>query len=124
MAEAKLFVFRHKTIRRFSTAGFEFKNFELHIRGEEERDRFIKIVNDLPARDANQIVEVNLEARAASERSVLSPVVRGPLAASDILTQKDGQRITSGDPSASGNALGGTPAKPTGFIMPKLGSTT
>lgn len=120
--EQKHYVFRHKTIRRFSSAGFEFKNFELHLYSDEDRERFVEVYNELPPRDKNQIVEVDLEAKAASEREVsAAPIVRGAMTAGDIITQKDGQRIVSGDAQAAANALAANPGKPAGFTLPNLG---
>lgn len=112
--EIKKYLFRHKQIRRFTVAGFEFNDFELTIEGDEERERFIQIVGELPAREQVQIFEINKEAAAAAEVAVIQQVgstaVRGPMTAADILTAKDRQRIAE---QQAGQ--GGEPAKPVGI---------
>lgn len=82
-------LYRHKTIRRWRSGEFEFKNHELRLTKKEENDRFIELLNDLPQAETIDIVRVNEQAVAASESSV----VRGAHGADDILTAKDAQRI-------------------------------
>jgi hypothetical protein len=106
--EAKTFLFRHKTIRRFCIEQFEFKNFELRLQSEKERDEFVAMVQDLPNRDAIQIVEVNEAAAAVAETSIAkkdSSVVRGFLNADDILTAKDRQRLQDTQGSGPQNLI-------------------
>lgn len=123
------FVFRHKAVRHYMisredyTQGyFEFKDFQLELRTQEERDEFIRVMSKQPAREYTQIVEINTAAAAAAERS-LAPkpnpsVVRGAQSASDILTSKDRERIQqarlaqAAAAAKAGNPLAGG-AKPT-----------
>lgn len=108
-AEAKSYKFRHKTIRRFSVAGFEFENFHLIVVGDEERQRFLDIAKTLPKREALQIVEVNDTAAAAAEVSVVAEsdggVVRGAATAAELMTAADRERLkqfgTGGAPGAT-----------------------
>lgn len=123
------FVFRHKAVRHYMisredyTRGyFEFKDFQLELRTQEERDEFVRVMAKQPAREYTQIVEINTAAAAAAERS-LAPapnqsVVRGAQSASDILTSKDRERIQqarlaqAAAAAKAGNPLGGsTPSK-------------
>ena len=109
--QQKEYVYRHKTIRRFRVENFEFKNHELRITSERDRDRFEDILSKLPISETNDIVEINEAAAAAAERPVgQQRVIRGAGNASDLLTPEDKARIaaaadqtTSGMP-ASGQA--------------------
>jgi len=129
MADERTSVFFHKKYRRYRIGRFEFKKNYLRLTTNADREEFLKLVNDpkFPKREAIQIVEVNEEARAQSERSVLesqtpSPsvdgsdtsVVRGAMNASDILTAKDVQRINdlSSKPGQSAGGLNPTPSAP------------
>lgn len=115
------YLFKHRTIRRFCVSGFEFKNFELRLQTEEEREQFISIVEGLPKIESIHIVEVNEEARAAMETPITakeSTVVRGAMGADDILTAKDRERIAQSN--LNGNTLAPNPSKPTGFNMASL----
>lgn len=69
--------FQHKTIRRFRIANFEFKNFLLVIKDEDEANRFRDLVSTLPRRDAIGIVELDEAALAALEKPVGPRVVKG-----------------------------------------------
>jgi hypothetical protein len=119
MDDVKTFNYKHKTIRRFSSAGFEFNNFEIAITGEEENERFLQMVSELPARDGLQIVQVNKAAAAASETSVVSSLgLRGAMTADDILTGKDRAAIAAaqaGDKSAATGLLPEGQKPPNGF---------
>ncbi len=91
----KSYLFRHKQVRRFKVGKFEFNNFTLRLDSEKEREEFLEIVQTLPARDSNQIVEVNEAAAAAAETSVLqaSRVIHGAMGSEHILTEKDKARL-------------------------------
>jgi hypothetical protein len=127
----KSYLFFHKRIRRFRVGKFEFKKNYLRIDNDEDRDAFLAILNDpkFPKRDALQIVEINEEARAATETSVIqkpttSPVVRGPMNAADILTAKDQQRLQNlSKPGQNGGNLApnlGAGSKPSGVDISKI----
>jgi hypothetical protein len=118
--DGRTFLFLHKSIRRFRVGKFEFKKNQLRLNAEE-REEFLRILNEpgFPKAEAMQIVEVNEEAKAASERSVLtnpqgSTVVRGAQNASEILTAKDHQRIAQqqSKPQQGGGSLNPTPTGP------------
>lgn len=119
MSDEKTFNYKHKTIRRFASAGFEFNNFEIAIVGEEENARFLKMVNDLPSRDGLQIVQINKEAAAASETSVVASLgLRGAMTADDILTGKDRAAIAaaqSAEKTAPTGLVPEGPKPPNGF---------
>lgn len=119
MSDEKTFNYKHKKIRRFSSGGFEFENFEIAITGEEENERFLKMVNELPPRDGLQIVQINKAAAAASETSVVGTLgLRGAMTADDILTGKDRAAIAAAQaenkPAPTGLVPEG-PKPPNGF---------
>lgn len=91
----KSYLFRHKQVRRFKVGKFEFNNFTLRLGTEKDREEFLEIVQSLPARDSNQIVEVNEAAAAAAETSVVQAqrVVHGAMGSEHILTEKDKARL-------------------------------
>jgi hypothetical protein len=106
-------LFRHKTVRRFSVAGFEFKDHKMRL-DEEKAKKFRELVATLPAREQVQIVEVNEEAAAASEKPVAGPtVVRGPAQAKDILTDADRKRLAENQ-TPSNNGVNIPTSNPTG----------
>lgn len=110
-------LFRHKTIRRYKIGEFEFRNYEMRITDAAKLDRWRKLLADpnLPRSELIDIFEINEEAAAVVERSVAgdSPVIRGAMQASDILTAKDRQRLEEAQ-KAQGNQLDlGTGNKPT-----------
>lgn len=119
-ANNRTYLFMHKTIRRYRVGRFEFKNNYLRLNSAEDRQEFLDILNQsgFPKRDAIQIVEVNEEARAQTESSV----VRGNMAAGDILTGKDHQRLLAlqNKPGSTGGALAPNPGKPQGFNIAGL----
>lgn len=101
-------LFRHKTIRRFRIGRFEFKNNELRLQSQRDLDDFLALIDDpnLPKVETLDIVQVNEEAAAAVE----STVIRGAMGSKDILTQKSSSLETP------------TPTNPTeaGGINPAL----
>lgn len=85
-ADEERFHFRHKTIARFSIDRYKFVNNHLTIVGADEADRFVSLVNDLPAVYRAPIVRINPAAAAAAESALGSSVVRGSMGTGDIKT--------------------------------------
>lgn len=119
--EMQTFLFRHKQIRRYSTAGFEFSDFMLRIEGEAKRQEFLDAVSTLPDREKIQIVEVNERAAAAAETPIApvgSTAVHGAMTAADILTAKDKERLAQQNGAGqAANPAAPVPnqAQPSGF---------
>lgn len=103
----KTFTFRHRRIKNFrlsqpftlskqegrkerlkAAPAWEFKNFLLSVKGEEEREKFLATMEQMPRRIQNDIVEVDAEAMARLEsdpfRRRRQRVVRGPQGTRDI----------------------------------------
>lgn len=80
--------YKHKSIRRFSLGGFEFKNFILVTVDGEQDARFREMLSEQPQHLRNQIVAINEDALAALEQQVDftgGGVSRGALGTGDIL---------------------------------------
>lgn len=123
MADDTIYRYKHKTIRRFATAQFEFKNFQIDIVGDEANDEFREVIDRLPEREKVNIVSINVEAQAAAERSFAESAVatgaggavRGPMGAGDIKTALDSGLAAKQNPNGTDLAAAQAPAKPVGF---------
>ena len=123
MAEDTIYKFKHKTVRRFGTAQYEFHNFEIFITGDAAREEFLEVIGRLPAREKVNIVEINVEAAAAAEKSLAESAniaggggaVRGAMTAGDIQTSKDAGLAAQQYPQVTNLAAAQQPAKPVGF---------
>lgn len=107
-AGQQTWLYKHKTIRRWKTGEFEFKDFHLRIDDAEANERFVKTLEALPRIDTSDIVLVNEAAASSTE----SRVVRGPLQAGDILTAKDKAALAA----ANAKAAAGTTTTQTGGL--------
>lgn len=92
------YLFRHRTVRHYIYAGFEFKDHELRLNSDAERDRFLRAIADpgYPEIERSQIEEINEEALAISRRSLgtqATTAVRGPMSAQDIVSAADLRRV-------------------------------
>lgn len=88
--------YRHKSIKRFRVGRFEFKNAFLVTLGEEDDEEFKSLVEKLPARDQNQIVQVNEESLRNSE-TPMTRVIKGMAQTSGTVpatSKEGGPRLT------------------------------
>lgn len=89
--------FKHKSVRQFKFGQWHFKDHLLVIQDPADHERFLEEIQTLPARDRNQIVEINERAVRELERPV-SRSVRGAQQTTDINNPKTNPGIMNQQP--------------------------